>query len=187
MRYEWNDETAEDYARKYGDCPTNRIPVEAIQLPPNATIVDIGCGTGATLRRAAEFVTEGVLIGVDPVPRMLEIAQEETADHPARDRIEFRRGSAENLPVDEGVADFVFAFDTFDFWSDKESGLSEVRRVLRPEGQFVVVKDCDLPDAKEASLVVSEMLGKAGYVLLSERFIEAEGVSFTMWISTISG
>jgi len=52
-RYEWNDETAERYARKYGECATNRIPIENILFQSNSTIVDIGCGTGATLRRAA--------------------------------------------------------------------------------------------------------------------------------------
>jgi ubiquinone/menaquinone biosynthesis C-methylase UbiE len=187
MGYEWNDETAERYARKYGECATNRLPVEEIQLQSNATIVDIGCGTGATLRRAADFVTKGVLIGIDPVPRMLEIAREKTAAHPAGDRVEFRRGLAENLPIDDNFADFVFAFDSFDHWRDKERGLVEVRRVLRPDGRFVVVKDFDLPDAKDAGSTFVEMLTRFGFALLSERFIEAEGVSFTMWVSAISG
>jgi ubiquinone/menaquinone biosynthesis C-methylase UbiE len=185
--YEWNDETAERYARKYGECATNQIPVEVIQLPTNATIVDIGCGTGSTLRRAAEFITNGVLIGIDPVPRMLEIAREKTATHPAGDRIEFRQGSAENLPIDDDFADFVFAFDSFDHWHDKERGLVEVRRVVRPAGRFVVVKDFDLPDSKDAGLAFVEKLTRFGFALLSEQFIEAEGVSFTMWISGISG
>jgi ubiquinone/menaquinone biosynthesis C-methylase UbiE len=187
MGYEWNDETAERYARKYGDCATNRLPVEEIQLPSNATIIDIGCGTGATLRRAADFVTNGVLIGIDPMPRMLEIAREKTADHPAGDSVEFRLGSAENLPIDDDFADFVFAFDTFDHWRDKERGLVEVHRVLRPDGRFVVVKDFVLPDAKDLGLAFVEMLTRFGFALLSEHFIEAEGVSFTMWVSALSG
>ncbi len=184
--YEWDDETAEHYARKYGEWATNRLPVEEIKLPSTSTIVDIGCGTGATLRRAADFVTKGVLIGIDPVPRMLEIARDKTAAHPAGDRIEFRRGSAEDLPIDNDFADFVFAFDSFDHWRDKERGLVEVRRVLRPGGRFVVVKDLDLPDAKDAGLAFVEMITRFGFALLSERFIEAEGVSFTMWVSAIS-
>lgn len=187
MGYEWNDETAERYARKYGDCATNRIPVEELQLRSNAAVVDIGCGTGATLRRAADFVTEGVLIGIDPVPRMLEIAREKTAAHPAGKRVEFRPGSAENIPIDDDFADYVFAFDSFDHWRDKESGLAEVCRVLGPDGRFVVVKDFDLPDAKESGLAFVEMLTRSGFVLLNERFIEAEGVSFTMWVSAKSG
>lgn len=187
MGYEWNDETAERYARKYGDCATNRLPVEEIQLPAHATIVDIGCGTGATLRRAADFVAEGVLIGIDPVPRMLEIAREQTAAHHAADRIEFRRGSAEDLPIDDDFADIVFAFDSFDFWGDKERSLNEVRRILRPDGRFVVVKDFDMPDAKDSGLALIEMLTQFGLALLSERFIQEEGVSFTMWVAALSG
>jgi ubiquinone/menaquinone biosynthesis C-methylase UbiE len=187
MGYEWNDETAERYARMYGDCATNRLPIEEIQLPAHATIVDIGCGTGATLRRAADFVTEGVLIGIDPVPRMLEIAQEQTAVHPAGSHIESRLGSAENLPVDDNSVDLVFAFDSFDFWGDKGRGLDEVRRILRFEGRFVVVKDFDMPDAQESALALVAMLTRFGFALLSQRFIEADGVSYTMWVAALSG
>jgi ubiquinone/menaquinone biosynthesis C-methylase UbiE len=187
MAHEWNDKSAERYARKYGKCATNRLPIEKILLPAFANIVDIGCGTGESLRRAADFVPEGDLIGIDPVPRMLEIAQEETTAHPARDRIEFRQGSAASLPVDDDFADFVFAFDSFDFWGDKERGLDEVRRVLRPEGRFIVVKDCDLPGAKDASLAFVEKLAHAGFRLLSEQLIEEAGVSFTLWVSARPG
>jgi SAM-dependent methyltransferase len=185
--YEWNDETAARYARKYGECPTNRLPIERIQLQPDATVVDIGCGTGATLRRAADFVTKGVLIGIDPVPGMLAIAQEQTLAHSARDRIDFRRGSAEDLPIDDNFADFVFAFDSFDFWGHKERGLAEVRRILRPDGRFVVVKDHVLPNAMDSGLALVELLSHSDFTLLSERFIEAESVSFTMWVAQISG
>jgi ubiquinone/menaquinone biosynthesis C-methylase UbiE len=185
-RYEWNDETAERYARKYGDCATNRLPVEKIQLHNKATIVDIGCGTGATLRRAADFVTDGALIGIDPVPRMIEIAREQTAAQPAGNRIEFRLGSADNLPVNDEFADFVFAFDSFDFWDDQERGLAEVRRILRPDGRFVVVKDYHMPDAADSGLVLVELLARTGFTLLSESFIEGEEVSFTMWVTAIS-
>lgn len=187
MGYEWNDKTAERYARKYGECATNRIPVDKMQLPSDAAVVDIGCGTGATLRRAADFVTDGILIGIDPVPRMIKIARDQTAAHHAADRIEFRRGSAENLPVDDNFADFAFAFDSFDFWGDKERGLDEVQRVLASNGRFVVVKDFDMPDAKGSGLALMEMLTRCGFALLSERFIEAEGVSFTMWVAALSG
>ncbi|MDX1614059.1 MAG: class I SAM-dependent methyltransferase [Candidatus Promineifilaceae bacterium] len=184
---EWDNETAERYARKYGQCATNRIPVEELQLPSAATIVDVGCGTGATLRRAADFVSDGALIGIDPVPRMIEIAREQTAAHPAAKRIEFRLSSADNLPVDDDVADFVFAFDSFDFWGDKERAMDEVRRILRPDGRFVVVKDFDMPDAEDSGRVFVEILGRSGFALESERFVEAEGVSFTMWVAALSG
>ncbi len=80
---EWNTETAEWYAEKFGEYPTNRLAVDTLDLQPDATILDIGCGTGSALRHAAEKVIHGSLIGIDPVPRMMEIAKEKTHSHPA--------------------------------------------------------------------------------------------------------
>ncbi|NJK31276.1 MAG: class I SAM-dependent methyltransferase [Deltaproteobacteria bacterium] len=79
---EWTAETAEWYAKKYGEYPTNRLTVEHLELAPDAVVLDVGCGTAAALRHAATKVTTGSLIGVDPVPRMVEIAKERLASHP---------------------------------------------------------------------------------------------------------
>ena len=181
---EWNAETAEWYARKYGEYATNRLAVEALELLPNSVIVDVGCGTGSALRHAATSVTNGTLIGVDPVPRMLEIAREQTAAQQAGEQIEFREGSAEILPVEDKAADVVFAFDSFDHWQDKERGLAEVRRVLRPDGRFVVVKDGGVPDAVKANQAFVDALEDAGFSVSSEQHLEADGVSFTIWVSS---
>ncbi len=94
---DWNSDTAEWYAEKYGEYATNRLGVDEIDFFDNATIIDIGCGTGAALRHATSKVANGKFIGIDPVPRMVEIATEKTENHEARERIEYRVGSAENL------------------------------------------------------------------------------------------
>jgi len=73
---EWDAETAEWYAANYGDYATNRLAVEALDLEPDSLVVDVGCGTGSALRHASSTITQGSLIGVDPVPRMIELAQE---------------------------------------------------------------------------------------------------------------
>ena len=177
----WDAETAEWYARKYGEYATNRLAVDALDLAPGCTVVDVGCGTGAALRRAAAVVTEGHLIGVDPVPRMLEIARERTAAHPGGTRIEFREGAAEALPVEDAVADVVLAFDSFDHWRDPGGGLGEVRRVLRPYGRLVVVKDGSVPGGGAARRAFVEAATASGFRVIVERRIEDEGVSFTMW------
>lgn len=179
---EWNDETAAWYARTYGDYATNRLAIEALALGQDMVIVDVGCGTGSALRHAATTVTRGALIGVDPVPRMVEIARRETAGHAAASRIEFCEGSAEAIPVDDVLADVVLAFDSFDHWQDKARGLDEVRRILRPNGQLVVVKDGGLPVGKKARQVFVEALARAGFVVSREQQIEGEGVSFTIWV-----
>jgi ubiquinone/menaquinone biosynthesis C-methylase UbiE len=179
---EWDAETAEWYAEKYGEYATNRLGVEALELEPGMTIVDVGCGTGAALRHAAERVTEGRLIGIDPVERMLEIAREHTKGHPAEERIEFRLGSARSLPVDDACADLVLAFDSFDHWQDQRAGLAEVKRVLKPEGRLVVVKDRGSPGGRASRAAFEEAIDEVGFIIKHERDIDDEGVSFTMWI-----
>ena len=119
--------------------------MEALELEPDSVVVDVGCGTGAALREAASAVTEGSLTGVEPVPRMIELAQEQTESHPAAPRIEFRLGPAEDSPVDDAAMDVVLAFDSFDHWQDKARGLSEIRRILRSAGRLIVVKDAGVP------------------------------------------
>ena len=94
---EWNSETAEWYAANYGDYPTNRLAVERLDLPDQATIVDVGCGTGSALRYAAAKVTNGNLIGIDPVPRMIEIAKDKTKEILTGYPINFMVGSAERI------------------------------------------------------------------------------------------
>lgn len=147
---EWNAEVAEWYAAKYGEYATNRLAVDAIDVRPDAVVVDIGCGTGSALRRIAPRVPEGRLLGLDPVPRMVAIATERAADDPNGQRIEFREGSAEELPLDDGSVDLVLAFDSIDHWKDRAAGLREVTRVLRPTGRVVMVKDGGLPGCSEA-------------------------------------
>ncbi len=182
---EWNAETAEWYAREYGEYATNRLAVDALDLAPSSVVVDVGCGTGSALRHAAASVTDGVLIGVDPVPRMVEIARERAVGHPAAARIEFREGTAEDLPLDDGVADVVLAFDSFDHWQDKAQGLAEIRRVLRRQGRLAVVKDDGVPGGPGARRSFVDSLAAAGFAVSREEHIAGDGVSFTLWVCQV--
>jgi ubiquinone/menaquinone biosynthesis C-methylase UbiE len=184
---EWDSESADWYAANYGEYATNRLAVDELDLAVGATVVDVGCGTGSALRHAASGVKEGSLIGIDPVPRMIEIARERSADHPAAARIEYREGSAEDLPVRDDSADYVFAFDSIDHWQDVDRGLDEVRRILKPGGQLAVVKDGAVPGSAESRRGLAGVLEGAGFVVVDQRQIAAEGVSFTLWICTIEG
>lgn len=179
---DWDAATAEWYAEKYGEYPTNRLAVDALELQANMVIVDVGCGTGAALRHAAARAFNGLLIGIDPVPRMIELARERTAGHATEDRIEFRQGSAERLPVDDFSVDVVFAFDSFDHWQDKERGLAEVRRVLKSSGFFVAVKDGGVPGGEPARSEFVNAATRAGFLLLSAERLSSEEVEFDLWV-----
>ncbi|MCB2199489.1 class I SAM-dependent methyltransferase [bacterium] len=94
---EWTNETAEWYAKQYREYETNRIVMDALALPKQGTVVDIGCGTGAAIRHAATLSAATRCIGIDPVPRMIEIAHERLEGFPHTDRIgDGKRGQTSN-------------------------------------------------------------------------------------------
>ena len=53
------------------------------------------------------------------------------------------QGNASILPLRDRSFDAVVSVSSFHYWSDPMAGLAEVRRVLRPDGQFVVTDWCD--------------------------------------------
>ena len=179
---EWTDETAEWYAANYGDYPTNRLAVEHIELPYECVIVDIGCGTGSALRYASMKIKNGTLIGVDPLPRMIEIAQDMTKDHHGKDLISYKVGPAEDIPVEDDHADFVFAFDSIDHWQELDSGLKEVIRIMKPEGYFAIVKDKGVPGSKESLKQLREKLISSGFIFKEQKEIKSDEVEFSLWI-----
>jgi ubiquinone/menaquinone biosynthesis C-methylase UbiE len=152
--------------------------VDELNLSDKSTIVDIGCGTGSALRYATSKIMEGILIGIDPVLRMIEIANELTTNHEGRDRIEFRVGSAEKIPVEDCYADFVLAFDSIDHWQDIEQGFCEVKRIMRPSGVFAIVKDIDTPGVKESLEKLTGKLASAEFEVKENREISHKNISF---------
>jgi len=178
----WNAETADWYAAKYGEYATNRLGVDALDLSDDDVVIDIGCGTGAALRHAASRVHSGRLVGVDPVPRMLDIAMERAAPHPEGHRIEFFEAPVERIPIADGCADIVLAFDSLEHWADEKAGLAEILRVLKPNGRFAVVKDGGLPGSNQVRRNFAIKIAAGGFRIVSEQQLSEGDVACTLWI-----
>lgn len=112
-----------------------RLAIELADLRAGERLVDIGCGPGIAVRRARELGAE--VIGVDPAPVMLRVARARWR----RDAgVDWRLGSAESLPVEDGWAQVVWSLSTVHHWADIDAGLAEVHRVLAPGGRLVVLE-----------------------------------------------
>lgn len=109
-----------------------------LRMPPGPAILDVGCGTGVNLFEAARwFAPARMLAGIDLSPGMIEVARSKAAHLgvPAH----FAVGDAEQLPYPDAVFDLVICNSVFHWFKDKDSALSEMRRVLRPGGQLVLI------------------------------------------------
>ncbi len=100
-------------------------------LQPSATrrqVLDIGCGTGATLTHLEQF---GDVQGVDVSPLALGYCRQ-------RGLQRVLAASATQLPFSDGSFDLVTALDVIEHLDDDLRGISEIERVLRPGGTAVV-------------------------------------------------
>lgn len=104
----------------------------AATLGEPTVVLDVGCGTGRLLRAARKRWPSAQLIGVDPAPRMVEVASRRAPD------IMFRVGSGEDLPLPAASVDLALSTTSFHHWHDQAAGVREVMRVLRPGGHFIL-------------------------------------------------
>jgi SAM-dependent methyltransferase len=114
---------------------------------PGETVVDLGCGRGGDVLRAAALVgPEGLAVGVDGNEAMLAQARERAADAP---RIRFVRGDLAATTLPAGRADVVVSSCAINHAPDKAAVYREIHRLLRPAGRFAVsdvVSERPLPD-----------------------------------------
>ena len=97
----------------------------ALQLTPDDTLLDVGCGGGVFLRRALD--TGCTAVGLDHSGEMVSLAQEIV-----QGRARIVRGSADRLPFDEGEFTALSSIVAFFFLPDAVAALREFRRVLDP-------------------------------------------------------
>ncbi len=99
-------------------------------------VVDACCGTGDV---AVQFASAGAhVLGVDFTPEMLVIADKKKVDGPKRPT--FAHGDALALPVGNGVADACTVAFGIRNVADRRACLREMKRVVRPGGQVLVLE-----------------------------------------------
>jgi ubiquinone/menaquinone biosynthesis C-methylase UbiE len=109
------------------------LDIAARRKPDPTAILDVGCGTGALLRLAAERFPAATRTGIDPAEQMITRAAK--ADPTAR----FRMAPAEDLPLGDDEFDLVLSTNSFHNWPDQAAGIAEIGRVLAPGGALVLV------------------------------------------------
>ena len=102
-------------------------------------LLDIATGTGDL---AINLVQTGAkkIVGLDISPGMLEVGKKKVLAKQMERTIEMIEGDSENLPFEDNTFDAVtVAFGVRNF-ETLEKGLSEIYRVLKPTGTFVVLE-----------------------------------------------
>ena len=104
------------------------------------TILDLATGTADLAIAMAKCLPLSQIIGMDISEKMLEIGKAKIAKQNTENQIELGLGDAANLPFENNTFDAVtVAFGVRNF-EDLERGLSEISRVLKSNGQAVILE-----------------------------------------------
>ena len=110
--------------------------LEALNLEPKENFLDIGCGTGWAVIEGSYEVQTGMACGIDISPEMVECAR--MSDR-GLSNVEFQIADAEAIPYPDQFFDAATCTISFHHYTDSARALSEVHRVLKPGGRFLLL------------------------------------------------
>lgn len=103
-------------------------------------ILDVATGTADLAIESARQLNPERIVGVDIAGDMLEVGRRKLRKQGLDALIELQQGDSENLPFPDNTFDAVtVAFGVRNF-ENLEKGLAEMRRVLKNDGQLVVLE-----------------------------------------------
>ena len=117
--------------------PLAKATLDAVSLPPNASVIDIACGTGIVSRHVTHCLQgRGRIVGTDLNPAMLKVAEREMplCEHD----VEWLMCDVVDMPYPDGAFDVGFCQQGLQFFPDKPKALAEIRRVLNDGGTLYV-------------------------------------------------
>lgn len=108
-------------------------------LHENDTVLDMGCGGGKFINYLYRNSHSSTLYGLDHSEEMIKLARKVNRKGVETGRVKFITSSADDIPLEENVANVVTAFETVQFWTETEKSFNEVRRVLKDGGKFIII------------------------------------------------
>lgn len=113
---------------------------KAVAKDQPKTILDLATGTGDLAIALAKYNPQAHIIGLDISEKMLEIGKAKIAKQGLDNQIDLRLGDAAALPFESQFFDAVtVAFGVRNF-ENLQQGLSEICRVLKPNGQVYILE-----------------------------------------------
>ena len=113
--------------------------LEAMNLSPNASVLDMGCGTGVAARglaRRPEF--QGEIVGIDQSPAFIKAARRLADEEGLSKNIEFRVGDAHSVGLADASFDAAIAHTLISHVSEPVTVLKEMSRLVKAGGTIAV-------------------------------------------------
>jgi len=104
---------------------------------PHGRLLDIGCADGTTTYQIKKRFPKLKITGLDYYKETIDFAKK------TKPQIHFVHGDAHELPFGNETFDIVTAIEVLEHLEKPKKVLSEIKRVLKPGGKFIIVQDTD--------------------------------------------
>jgi len=166
----------------------NDEAIELLGIEPDARVLEIGFGQGRTVER---LVSAGHrVIGIEVSPTMLRQARARNRAACRDGRVQLMLGDGTLLALDDHSVNAAISVHTVYFMPDPARTLTEVARVLRPGGPFVLasrVSEDPTPEWMDPSIYrirradeIVQLLEAAGFSDVSQT-VRPEISEHTRW------
>lgn len=105
--------------------------LELLELRPDDSVLDVGCGTGWLARRLAPLLQQGRVVGMDVAEEMVRRATQASNGFA---NVQFITGNVSKIPWADRDFTKVLSVESAYYWPEPADGLKEIVRVLRPSG-----------------------------------------------------
>ncbi len=116
----------------------NVLMLELLAVNPDDRILEVGFGGGELLGRIAAKTTQGTVDGIDFSPEMVAQGAQRYKSSIAAGRMNLQVADAGDLPYPDVHFTKLCTANTIYFWDDPVAVLTELHRVLRPDGVLVL-------------------------------------------------
>lgn len=135
------------------------MTVRLAQVKPGDCVLEVGCATGTlTLEAKRQAGPSGKVFGIDIIPGMIELSQRKAEQ--AKEDVTFQLGSIDDIPFPENYFDAVMCSFMIFHMSEttRRKGIAEIHRVLKPQGQLLVL-DLALPPQPPSRAIAQMLFG----------------------------
>ncbi|MCB0700107.1 MAG: class I SAM-dependent methyltransferase [Chitinophagaceae bacterium] len=133
---EWAEQIADFMA--VGNAVLINRAIDAMNLSDNDNVLEIGMGKG---KHVADMIAKAKNLqytGYDYSEEMVELATATNDELVTRNVATFVHGDALSMPFAEDTFDKIVTVNTVYFWDDAQAVATEILRVLKPNGKFIL-------------------------------------------------
>jgi ubiquinone/menaquinone biosynthesis C-methylase UbiE len=122
----------------FGNAILNNMVKEILSVQSDDHILEIGFGTGKLMSELVDYLDQGQIHGIDTSGTMVSMARKTNKKALVDGRAKIWHGGFEEMECSDNVYDTVISVNTIYFWTNPESTVNKVFRVLKPGGKLIL-------------------------------------------------